>query len=295
MYDQEAGALWDQRLKQFLLVNGVAVLQINPHDEDSWDACPSLWAQGGKSGADRTFLPPLFEAIGAGKFGPLNPAKTVLRGWSGGAQMVSWLFQVMAMDPSVFSGVNVVAGIMFSGGSYQCYNDPKDPYGNPQQPIGSCKGCTEGGPSHCQGDPKCSSCSVAVQPYCQQCCPRNYTEAYWDDHPDKYSTHPAVFLTQTSTVDNHADLCACRNYYDTLQAHGVRSKLVLVAEADEECFCIGNPANPAAAGSPFSHLCTSPSWGQNCGTMGGQECCISHTMANADMVVPATTFILESL
>lgn len=37
MYDQQAGSLWDQRLKQFLLANGVAVVLLNPIEEDTWD------------------------------------------------------------------------------------------------------------------------------------------------------------------------------------------------------------------------------------------------------------------
>jgi hypothetical protein len=36
-YDQQAGALWDQRLKQYLLANGIAVVQLNPITADSWD------------------------------------------------------------------------------------------------------------------------------------------------------------------------------------------------------------------------------------------------------------------
>ena len=50
-----------------------------------------------------------------------------------------------------------------------------------------------------------------------QCCPKNYTEAHYSAHPEDYRTlHPAVFLAQTSRSDNHADLCAAKNYYDTL-------------------------------------------------------------------------------
>lgn len=45
--------------------------------------------------------------------------------------------------------------------------------------------CTEGGPSHCDSaaDPKCSSCTAGVATYCQQCCPKNYTEQYFADNP----------------------------------------------------------------------------------------------------------------
>jgi hypothetical protein len=94
-------------------------------------------------------------------------------------------------------------------------------------------------------------------------------------------------------VDNHADLCACKNYHDTLVANGVYSELVLVPQQDEACFCVGTPSNTAAAGSPFSHLCSDPAWGQNCGTMGGPLCCISHTMGNANMLEPLIAFIVN--
>lgn len=289
-YDQEAGALWDQRFKQLLVANGIAVIQLNPYEEDTWDNYAEAW----KSGKDAAYLPGFFKSMVAGDFGPVNPAKVVLRGWSGGAQMVSWLVEQMARDSTLFPGVTLAAGIMLSGGSYQCYNDPHDPQ-TPIPAIGSCQGCTEGGPSHCQGDPKCDSCNSAVKPYCQQCCPKNYTEQYFADNPSAWHEHPPIFLSQTSTIDNHADLCACRNYFETLQAHGVKSQLVLVPQSDESCFCVGNPTDPAAAGSMFSGLCQLPSWGKNCTTMGGSQCCISHTMGNAVMMTPALEFILAEV
>ena len=39
----QAGSLWDQRLQQYLLANGVAVLVVNPAEQDSWDVGPSSW------------------------------------------------------------------------------------------------------------------------------------------------------------------------------------------------------------------------------------------------------------
>ena len=84
-YEQEAGALWDQRLKQVLLSNGVAVLQINPITDDEWDAFPAQWdgyrdASSGKTvgGVDRPFLQTLFKQIVAGDLGPLDPSRVVL-------------------------------------------------------------------------------------------------------------------------------------------------------------------------------------------------------------------------
>ena len=69
--------------------------------------------------------------------------------------------------------------------------------------------------------------------------------------------------------------------------------LELVPEADESCFCVGNPKNPASAGSPFASRCADPDWGQNCGLMGGKDCCISHTFGFASMIEPAVNFVLE--
>lgn len=110
-------------------------------------------------------------------------------------------------------------GVMMSGGSYLCYNDPGQSSNPPgADPIGSCQGCTEGGPSHCGGDAKCSSCDPTIKTYCGQCCPRNFTEPYFQENPGKYSEHIPMFLGQTSKTDNHADLCACRNYYVSARA-----------------------------------------------------------------------------
>ena len=67
-----------------------------------------------------------------------------------------------------------------------------------------------------------------------------------------------------------------------------------VPEEDQACFCVGNPKNPAAAGSPFADKCNDPDWGKHCGDFGGQDCCISHTFAFADMIEPAVNFVLET-
>eukprot|EP01051_Picozoa_sp_SAG22_P001329 SAG22_NODE_51_length_24458_cov_19.853161_9_plen_526_part_00 len=297
-YDQQAGALWNQRLKQFLLANGVAVVVVNPFTEDSWDAGPWWWGTS-IGGGDQPFFAKLFPLIAAGKFGKLDLKRTVVRGWSGGAQMVSWLMQVAASNATAFPDMQIKGGVMLSGGSYECYNDPQDPtLQPPPQPVGSCASCTEGGPSHCDStaDPKCDSCTAGVKTYCQQCCPKNFTEQHFHDKPAAYSEHPPVFLAQTSKSDNHADLCACKNYYNTLLANGVKgSQLVLMPAKDEKCFCIGNSAEPTAAGSPYSHYCDAEWGGSQCGVMGGNHCCIGHTLGFASMVEPATKWALSVL
>eukprot|EP00040_Diaphanoeca_grandis_P037211 m.241394 g.241394 ORF g.241394 m.241394 type:complete len:483 (+) comp33773_c3_seq1:882-2330(+) len=297
MYDKEAGAMWDHRLKQYLLSNGVAVFNVNPIQEDSWDAFDLAWEgkTTGYGGVDKPFLQLLFQEMTVGKFGAVDMSQIVIRGWSSGAQMVSWLFEVTAQNSTLFQSVPKFAGGVFlSGGSYACYNDAQ---GSPAvPPVGSCATCTEGGPDHCADDPKCSSCAEGSQPYCQQCCPKNYTEQWYEDHADQYHTHPPVFLAQTSTSDTHADLCACKNYYNSMQARApsVMSQLVLVAKEDESCFCVGNPNNTAAAGSPFASSCSKPTWGTQCGEMGGPDCCITHTYGFADMILPATKFVIAA-
>lgn len=185
-------------------------------------------------------------------------------------------------------------GVLLSGGSYACYYDPESKYG-PMQPLGSCSGCAAGGPSHCLGDARCSSCEPSVTPYCVQCCPRNFTEQWFAEHVDAWPLHPPMFLAQMRTTDIHADLCATRHYHETLLAHGVHSELVLVPEANEGCFCVGDAASPAAKGAPYAGLCASPQWQGSCGLYPGKDCCIAHTEGFADMVEPAAKFVLNSI
>eukprot|EP00041_Stephanoeca_diplocostata_P015547 m.297114 g.297114 ORF g.297114 m.297114 type:complete len:141 (+) comp20075_c1_seq7:237-659(+) len=57
-YDTLAGELWDMRLKQFIVANKIAVVQVNPSSDDGWlayDEDPSggpTWS----SGSDKPFL-----------------------------------------------------------------------------------------------------------------------------------------------------------------------------------------------------------------------------------------------
>jgi hypothetical protein len=70
------------------------------YENDGWDDSLSFWdgfvdpQQGPTGGRDQLFLPPLFSAIASGEYGPLDPARTVLHGWSVGGHMASWLFEV---------------------------------------------------------------------------------------------------------------------------------------------------------------------------------------------------------
>ena len=137
----------------------------------------------------------------------LNPHKLIFRGWSGSAHMVSWLIQAVATRQ--LTGIGIAAGLMFSGGSYGCFDEP---------PVarGSCAVCNT---SSYERDANALGCSNTFaerglsQPYCQLCCPRNFTEQFYQDNPEAYATHPPTFLVQT-TVDFCSDSCAGRNYHE---------------------------------------------------------------------------------
>ena len=147
-------------------------------------------------GNDRPFLQELFKRVNSGSFGPIDAKNVFVRGWSGGAQMVSWLFQAVAEAAEsgsiLFNGTQIAGGVILSGGTYQCYAS------NPSSAIGSCKDCvlTKG---------RENSCNASLPAMCSWCCPRNYTEEYYMDHSDAWVHHPPVFLGQSSSTDAHAD------------------------------------------------------------------------------------------
>ena len=184
-FNQESGAMWDQRLKQYLVANGVAVVAVNGYADDYWDSSPAWWAgfnstKDGRlyGGRDRIFLPALLAEIAAGSFGPIDVNRTFFHGWSGGAQMVSQLFEVFARNGTQeFPGVRLAGGVMVSGGSYACYNSPSD--GSPEEPFGTCATCLDGKENCSAPNTQCSSCNATLTSYCRVCCPRNFTEAYY--------------------------------------------------------------------------------------------------------------------
>ena len=287
--------MWDQRAKQYFVANGIAVIQLNPVEDDSWDAGPWYWPDG----EDRPYLTALLGAMASNTLGigRVDTAKLLLRGWSGGAAMVSWLFQTAAAG-GLPAGVAIAGGIMLSGGSYTCYMDPfANETSTPVTPKTTCAACVPEGPAaDCFGsppDPRCSSCQGGPT-YCTQCCPQNYTEEfYFGGTAHTWSQHPPTFLAQTSHTDAHADLCATVNYYDTLREHGVRTQLVRVAPQDERCFCIGTPGDAAAAGSPFAAHCDS-TW-HTCTSFFDTNCCVAHTLGFASMVEPMVQFAVDAV
>jgi hypothetical protein len=46
--------------------------------------------------------------------------------------------------------------------------------------------------------------------------------------------------------------------HDTMRRHGGASSLFLIPPHLERCFCVGSPADPAAAASPYTKLPPSP-------------------------------------
>jgi hypothetical protein len=273
-FDSIAGAVWDQRIKQYLLANGVAVILVNPWTQDQWDypydKHPDQW----ETGRDRPFLKKMLAQMTAGAFGPLDLSKVIFRGFSGGAQMVSWVIQQIAVGD--ITGVGMSGGIFLSGGSYNCYTSP---------PLsrGVCKNCSVdkekcGRRDHPEG---CSD--DKHPPCCDYCCPDHYAEQYYEDTPSAWPNHPPAFLAQLSGYDFNADLCATSHYHDTMQAHGVESRIVLDSVQDSAgCFCGGSPNDTAAVGSPFLGYCANH-------TMS----CAPHTKGFAGMVEPLVQFCVD--
>jgi hypothetical protein len=291
-FNQWAGELWNARTHQFLLANGIAVVQLNPYTSDTWEWYTPDLPLG--SGLDQPYFKKLFSTWGDGTYakgvpaGALNPAKIIVSGYSSGAQMSSWMMELQARK-ALPVGSKVVAGVFFSGGSHMCYQ-------NPPEAVSQCKTCSTGSPGFRRlqhhGPPRGGCSATMPQPVeCEYCCPENVTEMYYMEHPEDYKTHPPVFLAQSEKSDMNADLCAAKNYYDTAVAHGVTSKLVLLKGEWAASYCMGNSSNPAAQGSPYiDKMATVPPGG---GFMGGS--CIDHTMGFADAVLPLTEFVLAAL
>lgn len=160
--DMFAGGLWMQRVKQYAIANGIAVLVANTYYLDAWESYPEDW----EGGFDPPFFAALDAAMGSSTSPPplrdLNPKQIAVHGWSGSAQMVSWVIQLHASGQ--LGGLRIIAGIMAAGGSYACYYTPP-------QARGVCANCTVGGSTF--GDLlQCSNVSKAngQEPLCNYCC-----------------------------------------------------------------------------------------------------------------------------
>jgi hypothetical protein len=169
--------------------------------------------------------------------------------------MASWMIELQARG-HLPAGAKVAAAAVLAGGSHMCYQEPPSA-------LSQCKSCSSGsagfrrlGGSDSEGnatsnDNSSSSsttrrqlqwgkprggCSTTLAasgntPSCDFCCPTGVTELYYLENPGDYKTHPPCFLAQTEPTgsDFNADLCASKNYYDTLQTHGVKSEIVYLA------------------------------------------------------------------
>ena len=119
-----AGQMWALRFRQYLLANGVAVVQPNPQSMDMWEWYGQrTW----DNGWDKAFFHDMFASMRNGSFGSLGPAvfdldRLMVSGFSTGAEMVSWFFQLQATQQLPL--VKVQSGVFFAGGSYGCYNVP---------------------------------------------------------------------------------------------------------------------------------------------------------------------------
>eukprot|EP00041_Stephanoeca_diplocostata_P008930 m.133456 g.133456 ORF g.133456 m.133456 type:complete len:544 (+) comp17541_c0_seq3:216-1847(+) len=303
-FEPHAGALWEQRYKQILLANGVAYLTITPYKADYFDMGMDEW----RGGLDKDYFSTLFDAMGPspqsahGPLAKLSRHKVILQGWSVGAHMVSWLIECSMRKYLDFT---VAAGLMFSGASYACY-------GTDDVAVNNCVGCDMSDACNrmeapCEisnaSVPKCSSCNAADDEptCCALCCPRNYTEQYFDDYPEQYHLHPPVFLSQMSTYDINADLCATRNYHATMVANNATARILLIPPEQERCFCIGSPNDPASAGSPYRGYCTKdspscvPATERSAFFAGNQTdmCCLGHSMGYSDVVPELVNLVMK--
>ena len=285
---QKAGQLWVARLHQYLLANGIAILVVNPYAGDTWEWDDPALPAG--TGLDQPFFSALFGSIQNGTYGSLpagslNTGQLFFSGFSDGAQMTSWLIELQARQ-QLPAGVKLAAGVLISGGSHRCYFSPPDA-------VSNCAACTDT-QGDCGGGSGSRGCSLTAEPLCcSYCCPANYTEDFYSAHPAAYATHPPCFLAQSGHSDFNADLCAAKVYYETLQAHGVMSELVLLPKADAQCACVGGPEALSAEGraSPLARECPlkppEPS--------GDRGNCVDHVSGFAAMVVPLTEFMLKVL
>lgn len=286
------GALYRQRLRQALLLNGIAVMTMATHITDGWCNYDAAWEQGYDAVAfdelnallrhkNRVDAPSIYRT--------LDPDRVALRGWSGGSQMVSWMMEAVARRTArngPTSMIGLRAGVMMSGGSYACYNSQPEA-------IGSCANCSSGASAWkvnksialgCSNPAACKARGLA-QPYCEYCCPMNYTEQWYAENASRYATHPHTLFGQT-TLDIMADSCASTNYHNTMIAHGAVSKRIAIPPAHERCYALGVPGDNASVprqARKYSRFCSNP----NMSSLG-------HTQGFPEFVEPALLFLLNA-
>ena len=264
------GSMFHQRLIQSLLRNGVAVMKMNPYLYDAWNSYSDAWAQGydkaamdalnqmlrsevngttAAAAAAAGGIPPLFRT--------LDPDRIAFRGWSGGSQMVSWMIEASARrvaSDGPKSALGIKAGVFMAGGSYACYNSPPLAFGTCAKCVAegaaakanksSMQGCSNPAAVHARG---------MAQPFCEYCCPMNYTEEWYVENASRYATHPHTLFGQVA-LDQSADSCASTNYHNTMIAHGAVSKRLVVAKDKIRCYSIGGAAGDPSVPLPARNL-----------------------------------------
>jgi hypothetical protein len=279
-FDTFAGGLWSQHLKQYLLHNGIAVMEANNYVDDGWQSWSDEW-NGGYDGAFFKSLAAAMQEVDGPLASKLDPDRVAFRGWSGSAQMVSWLINQAAWG--LLPGIGLRAGVMMAGGSHACYNWPG------HGALAQCSQCNSS--SSYERDPAAYGCSntakargvIGGQPYCDLCCPQNYTEHYYAEHPEKYRSHPPTLLIQTE-LDSGADSCAALNYHRTMLDHEGLSEIGIVPLDQQRCFSIGSPGDPAVpAADTFQRFCSEPN-----------ATSLNHTQGFAGMVQPLARFLMRA-
>jgi len=171
------GGMWGQQLKQYCLQNGIAVMDVNNYVRDGWESYASV----ATGGYDAVFFDALSTALAAHPaLANLNARKLAVRGWSGGAQEVSWLIDQQAKRMKPWgSGLVMRAGVLMAGGSMQCYDEP--PFAR-----GQCANCTthvdQGHYNRSNASVWGNSCTMAklkLRPVCKFCCPDGVTEDHY--------------------------------------------------------------------------------------------------------------------
>ena len=103
---------------------------------------------------------------------------------------------------------------------------------------------------------------------------------------------------KVSTVDENSDTCAAINYHTTMQAHGGKSTMMLIPPHLETCYCVGNPTDKAATGSPYSKHCPDFLPGLPPRPLSPEsrktERCMMHAVGFADAVEPLAKFLVSN-
>jgi hypothetical protein len=142
----------------------------------------------------------------------------------------------------------------------------------------------------------CCCCLSVCLPVCAglMCCPEGVTEQWYEDHPEDYKRHPAMFLGQVSTDDVQADGCAAKLYHEAMVAHNATSELHLIPLDRQRCFAIGQHQDPTVGSASDGK----DTYTRYCDSGGGPASVfrsMNHTTGMAEAVEPLVRFLLKAL